>query len=102
MRKILRNILWGCSALFILQLFPGCAGTLYIRPAQPPRRVENRGPAPSESAVWVDGNWRWGGHGGGWVWAPGHWKNTEQQNRGRNRGQEKKNQNQNDQGHGHN
>jgi len=100
MRKIMRSALWGLCALFVLELLPGCAGTMYIRPAQPPRRVEDRGRPPSESAVWIDGSWRWGGHGGGWVWTSGHWKETGRKDRGLHRGQQKK-QDKHDQGRGH-
>jgi len=41
-------------------------------PYPPPTpRVEELGERPSETAVWVDGQWRF--TGGGYAWSPGAW-----------------------------
>ncbi len=89
MRKHLRSTLWGLCALFILQVFPGCTGALYVRPEAPPPRYEERGLAPYSAAVWVDGYWRWEGRGVGYVWVSGYWKDIDH-DRGRHRGHEER------------
>jgi hypothetical protein len=81
-------------------LLAGCARTVYVPQAPPPRREETRPPWPGPGFVWKEGHWKWNGHayawvdgrwfeagrhGGwepgrwvkrqrGWVWLPGHWK----------------------------
>jgi len=38
----------------------------------PPARVELIPPAPSDTAVWVDGTWRWTGRD--YIWIAGRWQ----------------------------
>jgi hypothetical protein len=46
--------------------------TVVVTSEPPPPKVEVRGTAPSETHVWVDGNWTY--QNDHWVWLPGHWE----------------------------
>lgn len=58
------------AVVMLVSFISGCV--TYVRPAPPPLRVEEVGPVPYATAVWVGGHWAW--RHGGYVWVPGHWR----------------------------
>jgi hypothetical protein len=57
--------------LTALVLSVGCAGTIVVRDAPPPPKVEVKPARPGPKAVWIDGHWAW--KGGKYTWVSGHW-----------------------------
>lgn len=51
--------------------FSAAAADVIVRIAPPHIVVENRGPRPSRTHVWVSGYHRWDGHA--YVWTAGRW-----------------------------
>lgn len=45
---------------------------VYVRTAPPPPRFVPRPPAPSATAIWIDGYWNWTGVT--FVWVDGYWE----------------------------
>ena len=83
MKKILQYVWPGASRVrcvvpaIALALAVACAppprpGRLYVERRPPPVRYEVLGVAPSRSAVWVGGYWRW--ERGDYAWVPGRWE----------------------------
>lgn len=68
-------------------LLISCSSGAYVSEAPPPPQAEVKPPAPTVTAVWLDGHWQWNGNryiwnAGRWetkpkgTWVKGHWNKT--------------------------
>ncbi|MCK4858569.1 MAG: YXWGXW repeat-containing protein [candidate division Zixibacteria bacterium] len=58
--------------VLLLAFSYGYAETIYVIKAPPALKVDVKPSAPSVTAVWIDGHWKWNGQE--FVWVGGHWE----------------------------
>jgi hypothetical protein len=69
---LLSGCIYSHRGAAVVTTEPVSTRTVVVSEAPPPPRTEVITTAPSESHVWVAGNWTYTDNR--WIWMPGHWE----------------------------